>query len=165
MIRANKQHVKLLCNLFELRLVPSIRHGHSCTITGEVMAAGDEVIDATGKYIYMADLRRLSACHPPVSPTVPTALRSINTPLKPRAWRVEFSAHPDREYVQFPLEGMQQGFQIGFDYSNHSCSSSPRNMMSALAHPEPIDKIYLGGGGSRSYIRPIVGRAARQNTY
>ena len=63
-----------------------------------------------------------------------------NTPLNIRAWEAELRAHLDRKYIQFLLEGIQQGFRIGFDYSNHSCSSVSSNMKSASVHPESIDK-------------------------
>ena len=104
------------------------------------MVAGDESIDLSGKYVYMPDLRTLRSLHPPIIAAISDTLCQINTPLNIKAWEAELRAHPDREYVQFLLEGIQQGFHIGFDYSHHSCSSASSNMNSASIHPEPIDK-------------------------
>ena len=36
------------------------------------------------------------------------------------------------------MEGIRDGFCIGFDYSSRSCSSASRNMLSAKQHPQPI---------------------------
>ena len=104
------------------------------------MVAGDESIDSLGKYVYMPDLWTLRSLHPPIITAISDTLCQINTPLNIRTWEVELRAHPDREYVQFLLEGIQQGFRIGFDYSHHSCSSVSSNMKSTSIHPEPIDK-------------------------
>ena len=109
-------------------------------LSGSSAVAGDELIDSSGKYVYMPDLRKLKSFQPPIPAAIPDTLCQINTPLNIRAWEAELHAHPDREYVQFHLEGIQQDFHIGFDYAHHSCSSVSSNMKSASIHPEPIDK-------------------------
>ena len=43
-------------------------------------------------------------------------------------------------YVRYILSGIKDGFRIGYDYSAHTCASPDKNMQSAAAHPEPIDK-------------------------
>ena len=52
----------------------------------------------------------------------------------------ELRDHPDGEYAHFLLDGIRRGFQIGFDYSCHSCTRARRNMKSASVHPEHIDR-------------------------
>jgi hypothetical protein len=93
-----------------------------------------------GRYIYMDDLLKLDACRPPQAITVPPRVDSINTPLHLEAWWVELKDHPDEVYVRYILSGIKDGFRIGYDYSAHTCASSGKNMQSAAAHPEPIDK-------------------------
>ena len=49
------------------------------------------------------------------------------------------SGHPDQQFVQYVLQGIAQGFRIGFD---PRCQLQPakRNMRSATKHPEVIEK-------------------------
>ena len=104
-----------------------------------------------GRYIYMDDLLKLDACRPPQAITVPPRVDSINIPLHLEVWRVELKDHPDEVYVRYILSGIKDGFRIGYDYAAHTCASSSKNMQSAAAHPEPIDKYYRGGGLIGSY--------------
>ena len=82
-------------------------------------AAGREVLDGTGRYIYTDDLRRLSQLRPAVAPTIPPALSVIATPLRWQVWESELRGHPDREFVQLVVGGIRDGFRIGYDYSRH----------------------------------------------
>ena len=79
--------------------------------------AGEQTLDAAGKYIYMADLRKISAMKPLAELVVPRALWMIATPLIIGAWRVELGVHPDREFVAWLIDGMERWFRIGYDYS------------------------------------------------
>lgn len=97
------------------------------------------MLDSSGKYIYMPELKKIDAYCPPVMP-VPTEIAVVTTPLNVEAWQVELRGHPDREYVQYLLDGIGREFRIGFDYSTHACTSSTCNMKSASEHPEPIAK-------------------------
>ena len=38
------------------------------------------------------------------------------------------------------VNGIREGFRIGFDYSTHSCKRARKNMSSALNHPEVVNK-------------------------
>ena len=42
-------------------------------------------------------------------------LTNISTPLKCDAWARCLSAHPDKEFVAYILQGINSGFHIGFD--------------------------------------------------
>ena len=103
--------------------------------------AGEQTLDAAGKYIYMADLCKISAMKPLAESVVPQALGMIATPLIIGAWRVE---HPDREFVAWPIDGMEQGFRIGYDYSRGGGGRAGKNMRSALEHPQPVDQYVQG---------------------
>ena len=47
--------------------------------------------------------------------------------------------HPDREFAQIIVDGISQGFRIGFDRRfSRSLRSCSRNMGSAYVHPEVV---------------------------
>ena len=104
--------------------------------TGRV---GQEFHGEGGCYIYMGDLCELDSCIPLDPSPIPPALQTIATPLKRAAWAWELCLHPDQEFADFILRGLERGFRIGFDYRNHRCTSARRNMLSAVQHPQPID--------------------------
>ena len=89
---------------------------------------GREVLDVSGKYIYMPELRRLNALRPPSVPELPAGIMTVATPLKLEAWEAELRCYPDREFAKFILDGIKEGFRIGFDYNSHTCSSAVKNM-------------------------------------
>ena len=123
--------------------------------TGAMERAGDEMVIPSGKYVYMSELRELSAFRPARLPSIPESVGVVTTPLQLRAWEVELKGHPDGKYVRFILDGIGQGFRIGYDYSSHSCVSSARNMKSATEHPEPIDRYIREEVSSGRIIGPL----------
>ena len=75
-----------------------------------------------GKYQYTQDLLQLSQCTPGTNePQVPEGLLQVVTPLKPDAWAEESMDMPDKQLVQYLIEGMNFGFRIGF---NRRCATS-----------------------------------------
>ena len=98
------------------------------------------MFDAAGKYIYMADLCKISAMKPLAERVVLRTLGMIATPLIIEAWRVELGVHPDREFVAWLIDGMERGVRIGYDYSRGVGGRVGKNMRSALKHPQPIDQ-------------------------
>ena len=56
-----------------------------------------------------------------VQRAIPECLSRINTPLVVDEWE-RFLNHPDREYGDYLLRGMKEGFRIGFQYAD--CVSS-----------------------------------------
>ena len=81
----------------------------------------------------------IDQCVPHAGPSPPAALLRINTPLVVREWQSQLSHHPDREYVQYIIDGISSGFRIGFDYTHHTCRSAQRNTLSATQHPEEVE--------------------------
>ena len=53
-----------------------------CRTTGPVTWAGDKLLDSSGKYIYMPELRRMDALRPLVLPELPAVITVVTTPLK-----------------------------------------------------------------------------------
>ena len=103
----------------------------------------------------MGDLSKLEG-NAPVSPsTVPPILGSISTPLKWEAWATELDSHPDREYAQYIVAGIKQGFRIGFNYESHRCNSAKSNMFSAVQHPQPIEAYISKEVAAGRIIGPI----------
>ena len=47
-------------------------------------------------------------------------------------------SHPDRRFAQYLLEGIENGFKIGFDYAQHSVTPCRNNMLSTLDHPQVV---------------------------
>ena len=66
------------------------------------------------QYSYTSHLLAFDACHSPhVSPS--RGYQQIQTPLIWESWSSELSLHPDRAYVHYILDGIANGFRIGFD--------------------------------------------------
>ena len=71
-------------------------------------------------YSYTSDLLSIDNCKPPES-TPGIAIEgstSINTSLIGSTWRTALSHHPDQEYASYIINGILNGFRIGFDHSN-----------------------------------------------
>ena len=101
--------------------------------------AGDELFGG-GHYVYMADLLELERCVPQEPRAIPPLMEAVVTPLRLAVWLTELRAHPDVEFARFIVRGLEQGFRVGFEYGNHTCTSAKRNMLSAVQHPQPIDR-------------------------
>ena len=65
---------------------------------------------------------------------------AVNTPLIVPAWNQLLLHHQDRRLVQFFLQGVSEGFRIGFSSPLWKLRSARRNMPSALDHPEVVDQ-------------------------
>ena len=102
-------------------------------------SVGQELLDSYGRYLYTGDLIQMDRCVQGSLTVVPPILASISTPLQREAWAAELRAHPDQEYAQFIVKGIEHGFRIGFDYQNCHCVSAKSNMLSASQHPQPIE--------------------------
>ena len=62
---------------------------------------------------------------------------TVSTPLQISAWTKLLQNHPDSCYVDYLLQGIQNGFHIGFDRSR-VLRSAKSNMKSAKDHPEVV---------------------------
>ena len=63
------------------------------------------------------------------------------TPLVWSEWHQELLEHPDQGFKEYILNGIWNGFQIGFDWRSH-CISATSNMRSAL-HNAAVIQEYL----------------------
>ena len=73
---------------------------------------------------------------------VPAWLRAVDTPLVHQQWTIVLAAHPDREFATYILQGIEQGFGIGFDHAQKSCRPAMSNMLSATEQAEVV-RAYL----------------------
>ncbi len=72
---------------------------------------------------------------------------TVISPLHWTSWAEGLAKHPDREFADYLVQGIRDGFRIGFDYANHSCKRASRNMSSALERPEVVRDYLAGWGG------------------
>ena len=56
------------------------------------------------------------------------------------AWAKALEQHPDRDFVEFVLNGIVQGFRIGFDYHTHKCRPAKQNMIPAKKNPLIVEE-------------------------
>ena len=89
----------------------------------------------------MDDLSKMHAATPRERQEHTGELLQICSPLQDNlpAWRASLAAHPDGEFSSFILQGIEQGFRIGFE-RHHTLRPARRNMPSAIAHPDVIDR-------------------------
>ena len=64
---------------------------------------------------------------------------NIQTPLVLANWVKLLANHPEKEFTQFILNGIQLGFRVGFNYSQQVLKSKSRNMLSTLDHPAVVE--------------------------
>ena len=71
-------------------------------------------------------------------------------PLQWEVWQEAMASHPDREFMEYIITGLSEGFRIGYDYQGHKCKGCEDNMKSAKEHPQVVDdyimKECLAGG-------------------
>ena len=71
---------------------------------------------------------------------VPTVWRQVQSPLVSGEWDHQLRGHPDTVYTRYLVRGMQEGFRIGFRYSECRCKSAKANMKSAGENPGVIEE-------------------------
>ena len=80
----------------------------------------------------------LDQCQPyHEKPEVQKRLLGVFMPLRLVQWESLLASHPDRDYVDYILRGIKEGFRIGFKASG-SVSSVRKNMHSAMENPQVV---------------------------
>jgi len=105
------------------------------------------------QYQYMEDLRRLDSCRPRQQ-SVPTWMMGVITPLKWRAWEVALARHPDHQFRDYIVNGIKDGFRIGFDY-NRKCKPIGKNMRSAKQNPTVVTDYLLTECAAGRVVGPV----------
>ena len=97
-------------SLFRLEKVISIS---SSAYVGATIKAHTNGLKVGGRYRYTGHLLALETCKPEEVTSVTGA--DIVTPLQVEVWEAGLAAHPDRQFAEYILQGLRQGFRIGFD--------------------------------------------------
>ena len=71
-----------------------------------------------GTYRYMSDHLSIEASHFSHPPALPSELRYIMSLLKLDRWTKFMHLHPDWRFADYILEGIRQGFHIGYAHSS-----------------------------------------------
>ena len=64
---------------------------------------------------------------------------TVNTPLRLQSWQRRIQSHPDRNFINYILSGIERGFRIGRDSTCH-VNSATKNKQSAHDNPNAIEK-------------------------
>ena len=75
---------------------------------------------------------------PTIVPKIPPSACVISTPLLLPAWTDLLAGHPNQKLVKFFLDGISNGFRLGFDHTKFILKSAGRNLPAAVAHPEVV---------------------------
>ena len=119
-----------------------------------------------GKYTYLSHLLAFQNLHPiQACPAIPDSCKEIITPLKLYEWGQLLSTHPDKEFVRYILQGIQDGFRIGYDRNCTRVSAKhnlpPRNPAAITEYLQNelrlgrITKCPSGEGHREIHISPI----------
>ena len=115
-----------------------------------------------GRYRYTKDLLALQACRKAEREKLPPALEGRVSPLNAEEWRKALTTIPDREFAEYLIGGIGEGFKIGFQYSDHQPQSVLQNMPSAGKNKQtnhPIRRAVPEEGVHRGQSRrPLRGR-------
>ena len=120
----------------------------------------DSIIFADGggewQYKYMTDLLRLDARRPRVPTFLPEQLRQLDTPLQWQEWDQLLSSHPDQRLRSYLVEGIKEGFRIGFSREAKGLGQcSIRNMLSVREHPGVVDDYLAAECGQGRVLGPL----------
>lgn len=69
---------------------------------------------------YTQDLLELDGCLPVAGRVTSKRLAEVNTPLQVSEWERALANHPDRQFVEYLLRGMREGFRIGYNHRGHT---------------------------------------------
>ena len=107
-----------------------------------------------GCYRYRSDILKLDGCRPHRVSRLPDKFSRITTPLRAEEWEVDLEDFPDRACANYFLRGIGEGFRVGFQYQEHTCSSATSNMQSALDNTGVVGKYLREGERSRVHSWP-----------
>ena len=117
-------------------------------------------ITCTDGYQYMEDLLALDRCCPHFEKEpAQEKLEGVCSPLVVDHWEVMLSHHPNRNFVEYLLSGIKEGFRIGFnlvDSAKGSLSSARKNMCSTQDHLQVVGDYLRDELSRRGVLGPFV---------
>ena len=75
----------------------------------------------------------------PIRPCIPDTAGVVSTPLISTNWSSALDTYPNRVLVDFFIQGITQGFRIGFSYGSQPLKGAKRNLEGALSHQEVVE--------------------------
>ena len=84
------------------------------------------------------DLWLLEGCRRGGKFTIPAGLSASSSRLDWKVWQDLLSLYPDRLLADYVVQGLRDGFRVGFDYQRARTKKVMANMRSALEHPEVV---------------------------
>ena len=91
----------------------------------------------------------------PSSILVPPKAANITTPLKHSRWQLYLLNHPDTALIKFFVNGITQGFRLGFNSPLSSLTSAQRNLGGALQHPDVVEEYIAEEINQHRVIGPL----------
>ena len=76
----------------------------------------------------------------PESIRVPPEATTITSPLVAKSWETLLVNHPIKQLKEFFINGISQGFRIGFKYPLQPLISARKNLNCALQHPDTVEE-------------------------
>ena len=75
----------------------------------------------------------------PTRPCIPSTACIISTPLNLHHWSCSLESYPNRALADFFLQGISEGFRIGFSYGSNHLKPSKSNLAGARSHPNVVE--------------------------
>ena len=123
---------------------------------------------STNAYRYTADLLTLASRHAAGSWPGVEGWSHIQCPMQVEEWAQCLSGHPDQAYVSYLLQGLREGFRIGYHYGSSTCRSASTNMQSATVRPEVISsflEVELRAGRALGPVEHELARVMQVNRF
>ena len=88
-------------------------------------------------------LWQLESCRRPAGWVTPKFLCFNPSPLNWRDWEAHLANHPERSLPHYVIQGIRDGFRIGFDYASHKTKKANDNMYLATERPQVVQEYLL----------------------
>ena len=85
-------------------------------------------------------LLALANCRSSHPGTLPEELSTVYTTLLWPVWELALRAHPDKIFASYIVEGICEGFRIGFQHDQRTLRPKQRNLLSAYEHPYVVSE-------------------------
>ena len=91
-----------------------------------------------------------------VSIRVPSEATRITTPLRFSRWQLYLSDHPNTDLIIFFINGITQGFRLGFNGPLSSLTSARKNLEGARQHPYVVEEYIMEEISHNRVIGPLT---------
>ncbi len=119
------------------------------------MCIWGRVLCAYVGYQYTEDLLQLERCRPAEGGRVPDCLSLSASPLQWESWSHALRNHPDRQFTRYIVEGIRDGFRIGYIGRRSRYGGAQANMGSAREHPEVVREYLTEECGEGRLVGPL----------